>query len=159
EHNAASIDALCGPIDVRVVPSLVRRPDPIRDPLAFRALVGLLRELRPDVLHTIQSKAGVLGRFAGRRAGVPIRPRSVVVADLGPGFNPILGQGYRLLERAAARWTDQFLVNGLDLRDRFVRAGVARADEFELIRSSVATDRFREAAAGGRAGARTALDL
>jgi glycosyltransferase involved in cell wall biosynthesis len=159
EHRRESIGALCGPVDVHVVPSLVRRPDPIKDPLAFRALVGLLRELRPDVLHTIQSKAGILGRFAGRRARVPVLLHSVVMANFGPGFNPILGQGYRLLERIAARWTDQFLVNGLDLRDRFVRAGIARASDFELVRSVVATERFREAAAGGRSVARASEGL
>ena len=53
------------------MPRLVRRIHPLSDLLAYRALVTLFRERRPDIVHTHSSKAGVLGRLAARRAGVP----------------------------------------------------------------------------------------
>ena len=37
----------------------------------FLFLVKLLRQLRPDILHTHNPKPGILGRIAGRLAGVP----------------------------------------------------------------------------------------
>jgi len=42
-----------------------------RDSRAFGALLTLLRRERPDILHVNSSKAGALGTFAGRLAGVP----------------------------------------------------------------------------------------
>lgn len=44
---------------------------PIRDYQALRELTRELRRLRPDVISTHSSKAGILGRIAGRRLGIP----------------------------------------------------------------------------------------
>ncbi len=46
-----------------------RRINPIRDHLAYRRLVKLLRELRPDVMHSHSSKAGILARKAAAKVG------------------------------------------------------------------------------------------
>src|SRR5829696_301189 len=56
---------------LRIIPELVRPVHPWKDLLAYRALVRCLREEPPDVVHTHSGKAGILGRFAARRAGVP----------------------------------------------------------------------------------------
>jgi glycosyltransferase involved in cell wall biosynthesis len=51
---------------------LTRSWDPRRDLAAARALARQLRDLRLDILHTHNPKTGVLGRVAGRLAGVPV---------------------------------------------------------------------------------------
>lgn len=51
---------------------LSRRWSPSGDFRALTSLVRELRRIRPDVLHTHTPKAGVLGRFAGRLARVPV---------------------------------------------------------------------------------------
>ncbi|WP_035910970.1 glycosyltransferase family 4 protein [Knoellia sinensis] len=43
-----------------------------RDAQAFRELVRTLRSLELDVLHTHNPKTGVMGRIAGRLAGIPV---------------------------------------------------------------------------------------
>jgi glycosyltransferase involved in cell wall biosynthesis len=53
------------------LPALRRSIDPLRDGRALRDLVRRLGRLRPDVVHTHASKAGVLGRLAARRLGIP----------------------------------------------------------------------------------------
>src|SRR4051812_47013661 len=57
---------------VMVMHEMGRAISPIRDYQAYRRLIELLRELRPDVAHTHSSKAGILGRRAAHRAGVPV---------------------------------------------------------------------------------------
>jgi len=54
------------------VPSLTRSWDLRRDGQAARELLGVIRALRLDVLHTHNPKTGVLGRLLGRLASVPV---------------------------------------------------------------------------------------
>lgn len=58
-------------VDVRVIPSLVREIRPIQDLRALWELVATFRRLRPKIVHTHSSKAGILGRLAAWLAGVP----------------------------------------------------------------------------------------
>ncbi|MEM8781210.1 MAG: glycosyltransferase family 4 protein [Planctomycetota bacterium] len=46
------------------IPTLVREIAPLTDWRCYRELQKLVRELRPDVVHTHSSKAGILGRAA-----------------------------------------------------------------------------------------------
>jgi glycosyltransferase involved in cell wall biosynthesis len=127
--------------------------------MAARDITRHLRRLRPDLVHTSQSKAGILGRRAAHRARVPAVVHSVLMANHGPGFPAVTSAAYRLAERVAVRWTDQYIVNGSELRDRFIRAGIGRAADYELIRSSVDVGPVRAAVAAGREVARSALGL
>jgi hypothetical protein len=52
-----------------IVPSLGRRIHAVSDLLAFLHLVVLLRRLKPAIVHTHSSKAGILGRWAAWWAG------------------------------------------------------------------------------------------
>jgi glycosyltransferase involved in cell wall biosynthesis len=159
DHDPAGIRSLLGETPTVVVPTMIRRPDPIRDPLAARDITRYLRRLRPDLVHTSQSKSGILGRWAAHRAGVPAVVHSVLMANHGPGFPAVTSAVYKRAERLAVRWTDQYIVNGSELRDRFLRAGIGMASDYELIRSSVDAGPVREAVAAGRAAARRALGL
>src|SRR5262245_51696903 len=55
-----------------IVPTLVRPVHPLFDLRAARQLTHLLRERRPDIVHTHSGKAGILGRIAAHRARVPV---------------------------------------------------------------------------------------
>ena len=54
------------------VANLTRSWAPRRDLAAFRLLLRTIRALDLDVLHTHNPKTGVMGRIAGRLAGVPV---------------------------------------------------------------------------------------
>ena len=53
------------------VPSFTRSNNPVQDVRAFVQVVRLLRQVRPDILHTHNPKPGIIGRIAGRLARVP----------------------------------------------------------------------------------------
>ncbi|HYE61762.1 MAG TPA: glycosyltransferase [Phycisphaerales bacterium] len=52
-------------ITTHVVPHLVREVNPLSDWRAERELLALIRDIKPDIVHTHSSKAGILGRRAG----------------------------------------------------------------------------------------------
>src|SRR5262245_50919652 len=90
-------------------PHLVRPVHPWRDLLAFRDLTRHLRERAPDVVHTHSGKAGILGRLAARRVGIPI----IVHTVHGPSFGAFQGTLANFIftaaERRAARCTTHFV--------------------------------------------------
>jgi glycosyltransferase involved in cell wall biosynthesis len=93
------------------LPWPVRRVDlrralqPRADVRAYRQLLALMRELRPEVVHAHSSKAGFLARLAAHRLGLP----AVYTPHVFPFWAPV-GAARRALflslERRAVRWTN-----------------------------------------------------
>src|SRR4030095_15052117 len=52
--------------------SPVRWFRPLQDALAFMKLWRFFRRERPAIVHTHSAKAGIIGRWAARLAGVPL---------------------------------------------------------------------------------------
>ncbi|TFG45595.1 MAG: hypothetical protein E4H40_08095 [Candidatus Brocadiia bacterium] len=50
---------------VITVKNMIRAINPAKDLLSYVEIKKLLKELKPDVVHTHAAKAGILGRFAG----------------------------------------------------------------------------------------------
>jgi glycosyltransferase involved in cell wall biosynthesis len=71
-------------VEVRIVSSLVREITPLNDLRALVQLVQAFRQLRPKIVHTHSSKAGILGRLAAWMAGVPV----IVHTIHGYGITP-----------------------------------------------------------------------
>lgn len=88
-------------VETFTLESLVSPISPLRDLRALGELRSLLRALRPDLLSTHSSKAGILGRMAGRSLGIP-----VIFTAHGWAFTPGVPQRdatvYRWIERVAA---------------------------------------------------------
>lgn len=60
-------------ITLHDLPHMVREINPIKDHFCFhRDLKNLMRDVRPKVVHTHSSKAGILGRWAAWNARVPL---------------------------------------------------------------------------------------
>jgi hypothetical protein len=79
----------CAPKGARLLhePKLHREISPAADLAALRALTRTMRRIAPDVVHTHQSKAGIIGRMAGWRARVPVILHSVHILpflNVGP---------------------------------------------------------------------------
>lgn len=120
-----------------------RAVNPLHDAQALRELVALFRRTKPDIVHTHSSKAGILGRAAAARAGVPM----IVHTIHGMSFNRTQGAAsravYRFLERRAACHTLAFISVADAMTDQAVAAGIAPRARFTTIRSGMETDRFR----------------
>ena len=58
-------------VPYRSIPHLVREISPWHDWLALQETRAVLTELRPDLISTHTSKAGIVGRLAARSVGIP----------------------------------------------------------------------------------------
>ncbi len=80
--------AQSGGLDLRIIPELRRSIHPWRDWRSYRHLLALLREIRPQIVHTHSSKAGILGRLAASRLGIPA-VHTIHGASFHYGQNPL----------------------------------------------------------------------
>ncbi len=124
------------------LPLLVRAVRPVTDLRCLAALTRLLRVLRPDVVHTHSSKAGIIGRMAARRAGVP----HVVHTIHGMSFNRTqprpVRMSYRALERYCGRLTERFVCVADAMTEQAVAAGLGPRERFITIYSGMEVDDF-----------------
>lgn len=124
------------------VESLRRAVRPISDWRAACELRRLFRRQRPDVVHTHSSKAGILGRWAAARAGVPVVVHTIHGMSFNRTQSRITQMTYRWLERNAARYTTAFVAVADAMVDQAVAAGIAPRERFVTIRSGMETDQF-----------------
>jgi glycosyltransferase involved in cell wall biosynthesis len=113
--------------------SLVRPVHPVMDALAYLRLRSHFRRTRPRIVHTHSGKAGIVGRFAARHAGVPL----VIHTIHGPSFGPFQGGAanvvFRGAERAAGRQTDHFVVVAEAMARQYLDAGIGTPAQYTRI--------------------------
>jgi glycosyltransferase involved in cell wall biosynthesis len=135
-------EARQGRFDVRIVESLRRAVHPFSDWRARSELTRLMRQIRPDVVHTHSSKAGILGRLAARDAGVPV----IVHTIHGMSFNRTQSWPVRTLYRRLEVWCSGFTDRIVSVADAMTRqaiaAGLSPRTGFTTVYSAMATDWF-----------------
>ncbi len=123
-------------IPVRSLPALQRELSPAADAAAIRELRSILREQRPDVLHTHTAKAGATGRIAALISGRS-RPKASVHTYhghvLSGYFSRRRERAFRLIERVLARSTGALVAVSDEVRDDLVRLGVASTGRFTVV--------------------------
>ena len=125
-----------------LVPELVRPVHPLKDFLALRKLEKLLRDQQPDIVHTHSGKAGILGRLAAKRAGVPI----IIHHIHGPSFGNFQGAAANFIftaaERHAGKVTSHFIVVAEALKRNYLGAGIGQPEHYTKIYSGFAIEPF-----------------
>ncbi len=130
-------------VEFHQVPSLVRPIRPWKDLRALAELTSLLLRLKPTIVHTHSSKAGLIGRWAARLAGAPIIVHSIHGYGFTPGQPPALRRALIAVERRAGRFTTRFFSVSEANRKRGVELGLFPAERCSLIRSGIDLEAFR----------------
>ena len=128
------------------VPELVRPIHPLKDWLALRRLEKILREQKPDIIHTHSGKAGILGRLAARRAGVPVIIHHIHGPSFGPFQGPPANWIFTAAERYAAGVTTHFVCSARAMTRLYLAAGIGRPEMFTRIFSGFPVEPFANAA-------------
>ena len=123
-------------------PWLVREVRPIKDTMALLGLWRLFRRERPQIVHTHSTKAGIIGRWAAKLAGVPL----VFHTAHGFAFNdfqaPIIRNLYIALERFTGKFTTKLFIVSYANADKAEKCGMVRRGDWVLARDSIAVEEF-----------------
>jgi glycosyltransferase involved in cell wall biosynthesis len=127
---------------LQIVPELVRPVHPRKDFLALKKLEAIFREKKPDIVHTHSGKAGIVGRFAARRARVPIIIHTIHGPSFGKFQNAAANFIFRAAEKYAAHATTHFIVVSDAMKQQYIAAGIGKPAQYTKIFSGFALEPF-----------------
>jgi glycosyltransferase involved in cell wall biosynthesis len=129
-------------LKVELMPELVRAVRPSTDLSAYRLLRRAFRRLRPDVVHTHSSKAGIVGRAAAWHERVPAVVHTVHGLPFGPSESPWKNRLYVALERSAARRCHAIVSVCDAMTEQSLAAGVGRPEQYQTVYSGMDVEAF-----------------
>lgn len=129
-------------LKVEVMPELVRAIRPTADLAAYRALRRSISRLRPDVVHTHSSKAGIVGRAAAWDERVPLVVHTIHGLPFGPSETALRNRLYVGLERWAARRCHAIISVCDAMTEQALAAGVGALEQYETIYSGMDVEAF-----------------
>lgn len=125
-----------------VIPELVRPVSPWNDLVTLGKLTKIFRDRKPDIVHTHSGKAGLLGRAAAYRAGVPVIIHTIHGPSFGSFLNPIGNCLFRTAERWAGRRTSHFVVVANAMKEQYLAAGIGKPEQYTRIFSGFSLQPF-----------------
>src|SRR3954464_678035 len=134
--------AAAGGYRVEVVDQMRRAILPGKDYSTYRWLVKRLRQIAPDVVHTHSSKAGIIGRCAAKKAGVPAIIHTIHGLAFTASTSAIVNSFYKFLERRAAPLTDRIVTVADAMREQSLAAKIGRAEQYVTVYSGMETQPF-----------------
>ena len=132
-------------IEIVESPLFVREISPLTDLRALFYLRDFLRERKFDVIHTHSSKAGILGRIAGRMAGVPMVVHTIHGLAFGPYESRLKNLIYINAERYAATKCARIYAVAQAMIDQCLAEKIGRPEQYKVVYSGMELDRFLEA--------------
>jgi len=126
------------------VPHLKNEINIFYDLLALFELVSLITKRGYQIVHTHNSKAGILGRIAARICRVPvvIHTQHSCVFKYGT-LNYFQKKFYYFLEKISAKFTDKIIYISKPLRQEFLNAKIGSEKKSVTIYSGIEIEKFR----------------
>ncbi|HOG19182.1 MAG TPA: glycosyltransferase family 4 protein [Salinivirgaceae bacterium] len=94
----------------QVIEEMRRSLNPLNDLRSFRKILKIIKEYKPDIVHTHASKAGTLGRLAAWFSGVPVIVHTYHGHVFHSYFNVFKTLIFKTIERFLARQSSAIVV-------------------------------------------------
>lgn len=139
---------------------IARKISLLQDLRSLIKLIKLIRQLRPDIVHTHTSKAGFLGRLAATLCHVPLVIHTVHELPQNSTHSPWLIRFYQELERFASRCLCHHLVTVSQPNyEQITSLGIATPERLTLIREGLEQSKYEPYHRGEAPGQRTAAEI
>jgi len=121
------------------LPSLGRRINPIKDHFALKELLEVVREVKPDILHTHTFKAGFIGRIKTKEINKAAGKRVKFVHTFhghlfdDPEFSGLKSLIITSFERRFAMRTDAIITVGAQVAKELLEREIGQPEQFTNI--------------------------
>ena len=131
-----------GNIETIETPHLVRELAPLKDFKCYRDLREIIRDWKPDVVHTHSSKAGILGRLAAWKENVPCVIHTIHGLAFHPYMNRFRNAIYILAEQFAAKRCHVIACVANAMRDQALAEDIGRCEQYVTVYSGMEVERY-----------------
>jgi glycosyltransferase involved in cell wall biosynthesis len=129
---------------VEIIDDMRRAIHPLRDWSTFHRLIDRLHVIKPDIVHTHSSKAGIIGRYAAHRARVPFIVHTIHGLAFTASRSTAVNSIYKMLERRTAPLTDRIVCVADSMRDQSLASNIGRPEQYVTVYSGMETAPFIE---------------
>ena len=141
------------------IPSLVRAISPAKELETYKELRRLFEAERYDIVHTHASKAGIIGRAAAWKEGVP----GVIHTVHGPPFHRYekvwKNKIYIAAEKFAVKRCHKMLCVADAMTEQYLEAGIGQAQMYRTVHSGMNLEQYLTDDASLRTQVRAELNL
>jgi glycosyltransferase involved in cell wall biosynthesis len=127
---------------VIVIDEMLRSIVPFKDFRSYQRITKTLEELKPDVVHTHSSKAGIIGRWAAHRARVPAIVHTIHGLAFTASTSRIANAAYRMAERRTAPITTKIACVASAMAEQSLSANIGRPEQYVTVYSGMETQPF-----------------
>ncbi|GAB1402428.1 glycosyltransferase [Elusimicrobiota bacterium] len=136
-------DETANQIKVYFVKDLIRELNPVKDLKAFFEIYKILKNEKPDIVHTHSSKAGILGRFTAFVCGT----KNIIHTIHGFPFNDTQSffkkNLYVFLERICAKISKFLIPVSTENIKKGLEHGIGIKDKYRYIRLGIDIENFK----------------
>jgi glycosyltransferase involved in cell wall biosynthesis len=127
------------------IKEMKREISPIEDIAAYRKIKEIIKEFKPDIVHTHASKAGTLGRLAAASCGVKV----IVHTFHGHVFHSYFGKAktefYKNIERYLAKKSSKIIaISNRQKEELTIEHKICNADKVVVVPLGFDLDRFQQ---------------
>ena len=130
-------------IDPTCIPEMKRPISPYNDWAAYNKLKKLIKEFKPDIVHTHAAKSGALGRLAAKHSNVPVIVHTFHGHIFHSYFNSVKTNFFIRTERYLAGLSDAIVaISDVQKKELSGDFKIAAADKFRVIPLGLDLDNF-----------------
>lgn len=127
------------------IPNMYRSLNPIKDRKAYKQIRDIIRDFKPDIVHTHAAKAGAVGRLAAYMEDVPVILHTFHGHVFHSYFNKYKTRAFLEIERYLAKRSTKIIaisnIQQSELCDQFK---IAPAEKFEIVPLGFDLSKFQE---------------
>ena len=128
-----------------LIPEMKRSINPINDLKAYYKIKKIIKDFKPDIVHTHAAKSGALGRLAAYNCNVPV----IVNTFHGHVFHSYFGKTKTLFYKTIERWlakksTKIIAISEIQKEELWKQHKICKKDKLAVIPLGFDLDRFQE---------------
>ncbi len=148
-HEEHEGDSLFIPIkyglDPQIIDVLERSVNFSNDRKALKKIRSIIREYKPDIVHTHASKAGAIGRYAAYKENVPVIVHTFHGHVFHSYFGKLKTEIYKRVERYLARKSDAVIaISPIQKIELVEKHKIAKQEKIRVIQLGFDLNRFQE---------------
>ena len=127
------------------IPEMKREIDPRNDRAAYNKIKQLIKEFKPDIVHTHASKAGTIGRIAAINSNVPVIVHTFHGHVFHSYFNPVTSRIFMEIEKYLARKSTAIIaISEIQKSELVYKHKIVAEEKVKVIPLGFDLSRFRQ---------------